>query len=95
VITGSTVAVELVRRRPATVAALCAGWITSAKARVILEETAELEVELLAGLEAQMLGKAAGLTPGEPAPGHPPGRGPGRCQPGRQNAAPRPSRNAR
>jgi hypothetical protein len=57
------VAVELVRRLPATVAALCAGRITLSKARVILEETAELEVELLAQVEAAALGKAEGLTP--------------------------------
>ncbi len=56
-------AVELTRRLPATVDALCAGRITLAKARVILEETENLDAELLAGLEAEMLGKAEGLTP--------------------------------
>ncbi len=58
------VAVELVERLPATVAALCAGRVTLAKARIILEETANLDPELLADLEAEMLGKAEGLTPG-------------------------------
>ncbi|HEX3610044.1 MAG TPA: DUF222 domain-containing protein, partial [Sporichthyaceae bacterium] len=57
------VAVELRRRLPGTVDALCAGWITLAKARVILEETAELDAELLAQVEAAALGKAEGLTP--------------------------------
>ncbi|HEX3610206.1 MAG TPA: DUF222 domain-containing protein [Sporichthyaceae bacterium] len=57
------VAVELTRRLPASVAAVCAGRITLAKARVILEETAELDAELLEGVEAGVLGKAEGLTP--------------------------------
>jgi hypothetical protein len=56
-------AVELVQRLPATVAAVCAGRITLAKARVLLEETAELDAELLAQVEAAALGKAEGLTP--------------------------------
>jgi hypothetical protein len=56
------VAVER-RRLPGTVDALCAGWITLAKARVLLEETAELDAELLAQVEAAALGKAEGLTP--------------------------------
>jgi hypothetical protein len=58
------VAVELRRRLPGTLAALCAGRITLAKARVILEETAELDAELLAQVEAAALGKAEGLSPG-------------------------------
>jgi hypothetical protein len=58
------VAVELRRRLPVTVAALCAGRITLAKARVILEETVELDAELLGQVEAAALGKAEGLTPG-------------------------------
>ncbi|HEX3613332.1 MAG TPA: DUF222 domain-containing protein [Sporichthyaceae bacterium] len=57
------VAVELRRRLPGALAALCAGRITMAKARVILEETAELDAELLAQVEAAALGKAEGLTP--------------------------------
>jgi hypothetical protein len=57
------VAVELTRRLPGAVAALCAGRITMAKARVILEETTELDLAKLADLEAWLLGKAEGLTP--------------------------------
>jgi hypothetical protein len=57
-------AVELTRRLPATLEALCAGRITMAKARVILEETAELDAELLAQVEAAALGKAEELTLG-------------------------------
>jgi hypothetical protein len=57
-------AVDLVERLPATVAALCAGRVTLAKARVILEETANLDPELLADLEADLLVLADGLTPG-------------------------------
>jgi hypothetical protein len=57
------VAVDLVRRLPPTVAALCAGRVTLAKARVILEETANLDLNLLAEVEAEVLGKAEGLTP--------------------------------
>jgi hypothetical protein len=58
------VAVELRRRLQGTLAALCAGRITLAKARVILEETVELDAELLGQVEAAALGKAEGLTPG-------------------------------
>jgi hypothetical protein len=57
------VAVGLVERLPATVAALCAGRVTLAKARVILEETANLDLESLADLEVDLLGQAVGLTP--------------------------------
>ena len=56
-------AVELTRRLPATVEAMCAGRITLAKARVILEETENLDAELLARVEAAALGNAEGLTP--------------------------------
>jgi hypothetical protein len=58
------VAVDLVKRLPATVAALCAGRITLAKARMIREETANLDLELLERVEAQVLDKAEGLNYG-------------------------------
>ncbi|HEX3826577.1 MAG TPA: DUF222 domain-containing protein [Sporichthyaceae bacterium] len=88
-------AVELTRRLPATVEALCAGRVTLAKARVILEETAELDAELLAQVEAAALGKAEGLTPGEPAPTPPAAPWPASTRTRSPNAGPRPSRNAR
>src|ERR1700743_748727 len=57
-------AVDLTRRLPATLAAVCSGRITLAKARVIREETINLEPgDLLAAVEAQALAKAEGLTP--------------------------------
>jgi hypothetical protein len=58
------VAVDLVERLPAAVAAMRAGWITLAKARVVLEETVNLDADRRAGVESQMLDKAPGMTPG-------------------------------
>jgi len=57
-------ALGLAERLPATLAALCAGELTLPKARVILEETQNLEIAQCARLEPELLALAAGRTPG-------------------------------
>jgi hypothetical protein len=59
-----SVACDLVERLPATVAAMRTGQVTLPKARVILEETVQLDAEQRAVVEEIMLPKAPGLTPG-------------------------------
>jgi hypothetical protein len=51
-------------RLPATLRALCAGELTLSKARVVLEETANLGIAQCARLEPELIALAAGRTPG-------------------------------
>ncbi|HEX3614378.1 MAG TPA: DUF222 domain-containing protein [Sporichthyaceae bacterium] len=58
-----TEAAVLVERFPRTVEALCDGLISSIKARIVLEESANLPDSQCAALEAAVLPKAVGLVP--------------------------------
>jgi hypothetical protein len=57
-------AVDLARRLPVTLAALCAGELTLSKAKVILEETVNLDTGQCARLEPELVALAPGRTPG-------------------------------
>ncbi|MGI9092977.1 MAG: DUF222 domain-containing protein [Mycobacteriales bacterium] len=56
--------VELCERMPAAVRAMRAGGLTLAKARVLLEETANLDAAAAAAVADQLLGAAPEMTPG-------------------------------
>src|SRR6201747_1830852 len=57
-------AVDLARRLPVTLAALCAGELTLSKAKVILEETVNLDAGQCARLEPELVALGSGRTPG-------------------------------
>jgi hypothetical protein len=56
-------ALGLAERLPATLRSLCAGELTLPKARVLLEETANLEIAQCTRLERELLALASGRTP--------------------------------
>jgi Domain of unknown function (DUF222) len=58
-------ALTLTARHPATMVALAAGRITLPKARIVAEQTQQLSDAHAAAVENQVLGRAAGQTPGQ------------------------------